>query len=325
VRAAVLNTERRFEVREVPDPEPAPGRLIVRVSACGICGSDLHMVEAGLLGPGTILGHEASGVVESVGEGVDGYRPGDPVAIFPLEPCGACDPCRAGAEGRCTGGLASAIGLGMAPGAFAERLDAGPVMLEKLPAAIDPALGAVVEPLAVALHGLQRAAFEPGSTVGVIGCGPIGLCAVLAARALGASDVWACDTNPFRAGLAGRVGAARTGSSPLEADVVVECAGAPGTLDMAAGSAVPGGKVVLLAVNLQPDTVYPFMWVTKEVDVVPGIAYNRAEFAQAARWVAEGTVDVSALVTRRVRLDDLDGAFYGLLAGAPEGKVLVTP
>jgi (R,R)-butanediol dehydrogenase/meso-butanediol dehydrogenase/diacetyl reductase len=325
MRAAVLNADRRLEVAEVPDPLAAPGRIVVRVAGCGICGSDLHMVEAGLLAPGSILGHEAAGTVESVGAGVDSFAPGDPVAVFPVEPCGACEPCTAGAEQRCVGGLATAVGLGMRPGAFAERLDTSPGMLEPLPASIDPALGALAEPLAVALHGVQRAGLSPGATVGVIGCGPIGLCAVLAAKALGAGEVWACDTNPFRAELSGAVGADRWGRNPGEADIVVECAGAPGTLDLAVGAARGGGTVVLLAVNISGDTVFPFMWVTKEVTITPGIAYTRREFAQAADWIARGRVDPSVMVTRRVGLEGADEAFYALLGGAAEGKVLVTP
>lgn len=325
MRALTLTEGRRLEVRDVPDPEAAPGQVVVRVAACGICGSDLHMVEAGLLEPGTILGHEASGTIAEVGDGVEHVRAGDPVAIYPFEPCGSCDACASGATARCRIALGTTIGLGLRPGGFAERVTVSASMLRPLPTALPVELGALAEPLAVALHGLRRSRIGHGVTVGVVGCGPIGLCAILAAKAMGAGRVWASDPNAFRADLALRAGADEAGATVREADVVVECAGARGTLDTAVGAARGGGQVVLLAVNVKGDEVYPFSWVVKEVDVVPGFGYTRDEYDEAARLIASGSVDVAPIVTRRVGLDDADEAFFALLGGAPEGKVLVVP
>ncbi len=315
----------RFEVRDVPDPAPNPGSVVVRVSACGICGSDLHLVESGIVPPGAILGHEAAGIVEAVGDGVDGFERGQPVAIHPFDPCRECDNCLAGATQRCVNVAASTIGLMLRPGAFAELIEVSPGMLYRLPGDLPTELGALAEPLAVALHGFYRASFESGMDVGVIGCGPIGLCAVLVAKALRTGHVWACDTNEFRANLAADIGADVTGRSPREADLVVECAGAAGTIDLAVQSARGGGQVVILAVNVKGDTVFPFTWVTKEVDLIPCLGYTKREYTEAAKMIASRGVDVEPMVTRRAPLDEADEAFFALVHGADEGKVLVVP
>lgn len=323
MRAAVLTDERSFEVRELPDPEPGSGRALVRVTACGICGPDLHMVEAGVIPPGSVLGHEPSGVVEATGDGVD-LPMGTAVAIRPFEMCGTCEACRAGASGHCEQAGPTSMGLGVRPGAFCELVDVAPSQLHPLPDGFPAELGALAEPLAVALHGLRRSRFEPGATVGVIGCGPIGLCGVLVARVLGAGRIWATDVNAFRRDLAGRLGAEPV-AGPADADVVLECAGAKGTIDLAMASARWGGQVVLLAVNIFGDEVYPFTWVVKEVDLLPAFGYTRTEYDEAAELLASGAIDAAAMVTSRVPLEEVGDAFARLLDGADEGKVLVVP
>lgn len=324
MRALTVSEDHRLAASVLPDPEAGPGVVVVRVSACGICGSDLHLMDSRIAPPGAVLGHEAAGVVDAVGSGVEGLRPGDAVAIHPFDPCGACPPCRAGAEQRCLQNAFTTLGLGLRPGAYAELVAVSAGMAVPVPSsALDRV--AVAEPLAVALHGLRRSRLEPGMKVGVIGCGPIGLCAVLAAKASGAGPVWAADTNDFRAALAARVGADESGRVPKEADIVFECAGAQGTVDLAVGSTGGGGQVVLLAVNVKGDTVYPFTWVTKEVDIVPCLGYTKAEYEEAASWIASGRVDVEPMITRRVSLEEADEAFFALLEGAPEGKVFVVP
>jgi threonine dehydrogenase-like Zn-dependent dehydrogenase len=325
LRALTVTLESRFTVSEVPDPDCGPGDVVVRVAACGICGSDLHMLEAKLIPSGAIMGHEASGVVEQVGSEITGFAAGDHVAIQPFDPCGTCGPCTSGASQRCVNNARTTLGLGFRPGAYAERVAVSEQMLVRLPADVPLDLASIAEPLAVALHGFRRSKFEAGMSVGVIGCGPIGLCAIACAKELGAGRVWASDPNSFRADLATAMGADDAGSSPKDADVVFECAGAKGTVDLAVTAAVPGGQVVILAVNVSKDEVYPLVWVTKEVTIVPCLAYTVAEYTEAAGWIASGAVDVAPMVTRRIGLDDVDEAFFSLLAGAPEGKVLITP
>lgn len=325
MRALTVTAEARFTVSDVPDPSCGPDDVLVRVVACGICGSDLHMMEAMLIPAGAIMGHEASGVIEQVGSSVTGLTAGNHVAIQPFDPCGTCVPCTSRASQRCVDNARTTLGLGFRPGAYAELVAVTPQMLVALPTDVPLDVASIAEPLAVALHGFRRSSFEQGMTIGVIGCGPIGLSAIACAQALGAGRVWAADPNHFRAGLASAMGADEAGPSAKDADVVFECAGAKGTIDLAVSAAAPGGQVVILAVNITGDEVFPFVWVTKEVTIVPCLAYTITEYAEAAGWIASGRVDVAPMVTRRVGLQDADEAFFSLLAGAPEGKVLVTP
>lgn len=282
-------------------------------------------MEAKLLPAGTILGHEAAGTVESVGPGVVGFAVGDRVAIQPFDPCGRCGPCTAGDSQRCVDNALTTIGLGFRQGAFAELITLSPQMLVRLPDDCRIDLAAVAEPLAVAYHGFERSNFAAGMTVGVIGCGPIGLSAVALARALGAGRIWATDPNAFRRGLATAMGADEAPATAKDADLVVECAGARGTIDLAVSSVRGGGQVVLLAVNISGDTVYPFTWVTKEAQIVGCLGYTIAEYAGCAAMISDGRIDVAPMVTRRVSFDETDDAFFALLDGAPEGKVLVMP
>ncbi|MEX2393451.1 MAG: zinc-binding dehydrogenase, partial [Actinomycetota bacterium] len=254
-----------------------------------------------------------------------GFSTGDHVAIQPFDPCGTCVACASGASQRCMNNALTTIGLGFRPGAYAELVTLTPQMLVKIPDEVPLDLVAIAEPLAVALHGFTRSSFEPGMTVGVVGCGPIGLSAVLCAKALGASYIWAADPNVFRASLASQLGANDAGPRTREADVVIECAGAKGTIDLAVSSARPGGEAVVLAVNIQGDFVYPFTWVTREVTITPCLGYTIATYAEAADWISTGRVDVAPMVTKRVDLEGADEAFFALLDGAAEGKVLVTP
>jgi (R,R)-butanediol dehydrogenase/meso-butanediol dehydrogenase/diacetyl reductase len=325
VRAVTVTHEGRLTVAKVPDPVVGPDDVLVRVAACGICGSDLHMLEAGLFPVGSIPGHEASGIVEAVGSSVIGVGAGDHVAIQPFDPCGACGPCTSGATQRCVNNAFTTIGLGGRAGAFAELVTVSPQMAVPVPADLPVDLAALSEPLAVAYHGYRRSRFAPGTSVGVIGCGPIGLSAVALAKPLGAGRVWASDVNAFRAELATSLGADEAGTTPREADVVFDCAGAKGTVDLAVSSAAGGGQVVVLAVNISGDSVWPFVWVTKEVEIVPCLGYTIDEYTECAAMISSGRVDVSRMVTRRIGLDDTDDAFAALLEGTAEGKVLVTP
>ncbi len=325
MRAVVANEQSRFEVRDLEDPRPGPGNILVRVAACGICGSDLHMMEAKIVPAGAIMGHEAAGVVEHVGDGVADLAPGDHVAIHPFDPCLQCEQCLSGATQRCVNNALTTIGLGFRPGAYAELIELSAPMGVKVPEDVDLGEVSLAEPLAVALHGFRRSDFEAGMSVGVIGCGPIGLSAVLCAKALGASRVWASDVNEFRTNLARDVGADEAGRHAKDADIVFDCAGAQGTVDLAVGSTHQGGQAVILAVNIKGDSVFPFTWVTREVEIVPCLGYTLEEYRECAGLISSGRIDVKPMITRRVSLADTDEAFFGLLTGAPEGKVLVTP
>jgi len=336
VRAAVLSgAGGRLETAVVDDPVPGPGQVVVRVTACGICGSDLHI--AAVLGaPGTILGHEIAGVVEEVGVGVeDRWAPGTAVTARPFASCGTCAFCRAGRPDHC----AEFHLLGLTrPGGFAERVALGADELYALPASLTGPEQALVEPLAVALHGLRRAGVDAGAPVAVLGAGPIGLAVTAWARALGAGPVVVSDPVAPRRSLARALGAdvvvdpagedlagacerAMGGAPP----VVVECTGQPGLIDQAMQLAAVDGRIGVLGVCMVPDTFVPFTALHKELDLRFALYYDSRDFVDTLRALEDGSLVVDGLVTDVVGLDALPDTFAALSVRAETGKVVVTP
>ena len=173
---------------DLPVPEPGPGEVLVKTLACGICGSDLHAAKFGFkMPPGTIMGHEFAGEIAALGAGVDGWRLGEPAVSLPYMACGTCAHCRAGDAMRCP--AFRGIGLGQLPGAYAEYVRVHPGSLLRIPDGVDFRTAALVEPLAVALHGVRLAPVGQGTPCLVMGGGPIGLTTVLWCRTLGAIAV----------------------------------------------------------------------------------------------------------------------------------------
>ncbi len=336
MRAVVLSAEQpRLETAEVDDPTPLPGQVVIRVSACGICGSDLHI--ASLLGsPGTILGHEIAGVIDEVGAGVDGrWATGTPVTARPFASCGACRYCTSGRADHCD----SFHLLGLTrPGGFAERVALSAEELYALPTSLTGPHQALVEPLAVALHGVRRAGLRPGETVAVIGAGPIGLAVTAWARTLGASTVVVSDPVAERRVLALKLGADAV-VDPTTSDlvgacqkalggrppVVVECSGRGGLIDQAMQVADIDGRVAVVGVCITPDTVRPLDALHKELDVRFALYYDRQDFVDTLAALEDGTLHIDGLVTDTVNLDGLPAAFAHLLELPDAGKVVVAP
>ena len=237
MKVVAVGPELNLEVREVPVPEPGEGEVRVLVRACGICGSDLHMLPSGALPEGAVMGHEIAGTVDAVGDGVDGWSEGDPVCVYPFAPLDHLDIAAA---------MGSGIGLGMNDGGYAEALTVPAEMLWRLPEGVDLADGALVEPLAVALHGIDVSGAEPGQPVCVLGCGPIGAMVIVALRGRGYERVVAVEPNPERRALAERLGAsAAFGLEGVHEAVVAELGAAPEVVLEAAGpylGARPGDR-----------------------------------------------------------------------------------
>src|ERR1700748_1454175 len=180
-------------IEVVPDPTPGLGEVVVKVGRCGICGSDLHMTEDPMFGvpAGAVLGHEFAGEIAAVGKGVEGLKVGDRVSVPPVKGCGECGSCLAGEPAWCA--PISLIGGGS--GGYPLALEREIV---RLPASASLADGALVEPLAVALHGIRRSSLLPGDRVVILGRGPIGLAPAFWARRLGAKQVVITDLNRFQ-------------------------------------------------------------------------------------------------------------------------------
>ena len=326
MRAAMLTDDHTFEVAEIPDPTPQPDELVLRVHACGICGSDLKAHT--LLPAGSVLGHEFCGEVVAVGtESRGAWREGQQAAAMPLNACGRCRWCLADEPAHC--GRVDLFGVGGSPGAFAEYVRVAADHTDPLSAATGH-LGALVEPLAVGLHTVAAGHIRAGDKALVIGGGNVGSAVAVWARRLGAQEVVVSDPIAAR-----RDGAALFGATavhdpaeeppPRDFDVVYECVGAPGMVQAAIDAAATRGRVVIAGVCLAPDTLLPVTALIKEVEVRFAVYYRGAEFAAAAQLLESGEINADALVTGHVSLDGVSGAFDRLLTSTDDRKILVTP
>ncbi len=275
MKAALFEAPGRpLVVADVPEPAPGPGELVLRVTACGICGSDLHLSEVrgggGMhaLPAGAVMGHEFAGVVVAAGREVRDVWPiGARVTALPYVGCGTCPACLAGV-GRCA--RAVELGLGRLPGAYAEYVRVGARETLALPDAVSDVAGAMVEPLSVGLHAAHVARIERGESVLVIGAGPIGLAVAAWCRFFGARAVVVSDLVPARLERAARLGAtacvdARDGdvigavkrSTGARPRVVFDCVGVPGSQQLAMDYAPTDGRIVVVGVCMAPDTILP--------------------------------------------------------------------
>jgi threonine dehydrogenase-like Zn-dependent dehydrogenase len=342
MKAGVYRGKERIEFAEVPDPEIGARDILLRVAACGICGSDLHVYSAGWASDGMVLGHEYSGVVEAVGPQVTRHSVGDRLAVIPAVACGQCPACRDGRTNLCerpaghAGGYAELVALSEDVTAF------------RVPETTSLEAAAFLEPLSVAVRAVNRAGLDPSDAVVVVGLGSIGLSVLQVLRDRGVARLVAVDLSPRRLELARRFGAdvvlnpldgdvpsrvrealgqsSHRGYASSRARVVFECSGAGPVVGQAITELVtPGGTLVMVALFEQPVSIDPNPLVRKEVRVVGSYAYTREDWAEAFRLLAEDRVDVLGTVTHRVPLAQVDEAFRLQLSKGDAVKVLVTP
>jgi (R,R)-butanediol dehydrogenase/meso-butanediol dehydrogenase/diacetyl reductase len=326
VRAAVVGAGGQYEVVTLPNPSPGPGELLLRVTACGLCGSDLKARMA--MPRGTIMGHEFGGEVIATGDGTPGWCVGSHAAVLPVGACGQCPWCTAGYVAHCRS--ARLIGLGAIGGGFAELAVVPAPSAFLLPPGLDPAVGAVVEPFAVGLHVIRAAGLAAGEDALVIGTGAVGLTAIAWARAHGAGRITAVDPVGSRRDAARSFGATDALASLDDAegsgyDVVIECAGRPGLLDGCVAAARPRGRVIVAGTCLEPTSLMPIVALMKEVSIGFAVYYTPQEFSEVIAAFADGRIDPAALVSRRLRLADLNDAFDDLARTAAGAKTLIEP
>jgi threonine dehydrogenase-like Zn-dependent dehydrogenase len=284
-------------IRVVPSTgEPAEGTVRVTVVSSGICGSDLHMAS---LGPSwSILGHEFSGRLDD----------GTPVAVLPVAHCGTCDRCRAGAVQQCRNALGSMYGVSL-DGGLADEAWVRPDCAKPLPDGLPVDHANLVEPLAVALHGINRSGVVSGMRVLVLGAGPVGLCSIAAARHLGA-DVDLEGHRPLRTEAGVRLGASTAVGTDY--DVVLDAAGTQSSLDRATELVRPGGTVGIVGTYWSP-VALGLAFQMKEVTLVPAFTYGHhhgvGEFVEAARILQAVPELPDAVVTHQFGLDDAAEAF----------------
>ncbi len=323
-------------IETVPDPTPGAGEVVVKVGRCGICGSDLHMTEDPAYGKGAgdILGHEFAGEVVALGKGVkgraEGLALGDLVSVIPLQSCGHCASCE-------NGELAWCDLFGLQGGGYAEYAVTKPNQCIKLPASASLADGAIIEPLAVALHGVNMSGLKAGDKVLILGAGPIGLAVAFWARRAGASDVVIQDISDFQQARALEIGATGFVVDPADpigdaertlggkADIVFECVGIPGLIEQAVSQVRSRGTILLLGLCTRPDTFNSFAMLSKEVRLITSAFFTRGEYEAALDALDAGAAEPRLLVTDTISLADTPSMFETLRARTHQCKVLIAP
>ncbi|WP_207840492.1 zinc-dependent alcohol dehydrogenase [Williamsia soli] len=326
MRAAVLDNG-KFTVREVPDPQPGPDELILRVHGCGVCGSDLKTYP--LLPDGTIMGHEFAGEVVAAGPDVAGLWPiGTPAAALPVIGCRRCRRCAEGDPARCV--TPQPLGLGVRSGGFAEYVAVAASETVALEPSIDLRTGALVEPLAVGLHALNRGRARIGDRVLVIEAGPVGLSVVVWARHRGIADITVVDPVSGRRDSATALGASRVidpTTTPLgtDFDVVIECVGKSGMVAACVDAIAAGGHVVIAGVCMTEDTFMPVGAVVKDITMSFVSYYSRDEFAITARALGAGELRLDGYVSAFAALEDLQEVAENLGRPTDQQKIIITP
>jgi (R,R)-butanediol dehydrogenase / meso-butanediol dehydrogenase / diacetyl reductase len=336
--AAVYQGEGRITVEHIPVPAPAAGELVIEVSHCGICGSDLHFVIENWGRPGSVFGHEYSGVVVAVGSDVAGWSPGDRLVGGPDPRCGECAQCAAGRPQLCLSRDAPGIG-GAHTGAFARYRALDAASAWRVPEGLDLRTAALTEPLAVALHGVHRAHCAPGQRVLVTGAGPIGMLTVAALRALGIDDITVSEPSATRRERALAVGAkdAITPDAlvepPMPSDIVagafdaaIECSGRADAMQVALAQLVCGGTLVLSGTGMKRPRFDPNRIILNELVITGAYEYGAADYTEALDLLARGVLPIDLLVEPDdVPLPGVQRAMERLGAGELAGKVLVVP
>ena len=308
----------QVRTEDIPRPVCGSGQALIKVAYAGICGSDLHIYRKGMFVASVpeTMGHEFSGVVERVGEGVAEVRPGDHVVGDPRVTCGCCEWCRRGAFSLCPGlGFIGEV----APGCFAGYLAMDAKKLIKIPRELDLRRAALAEPLAVALHIAGQGKFSAAEHLGIVGAGPIGLLTLIVARAMPeAARVTVIDLAPGRLELAARLGAATLTAFPEDAvdapDIVVEAVGLEATLTGAVGWLRPRGRLVMAGLYEDKVTIDPNDIVVKELELAGVSAYETADLQKAVELLADGEVDVDPLISHVLPLESAAAGFT-LLTG----------
>ena len=347
MRAAVMR-DWSLRVDDIPEPVVGGGQVLAKVLACGICGSDLHMlvhgeesrrlsaemVEGQAPNPGspimfephrdTVMGHEFCCEVLDVGPGVSNLKQGDIVVSFPV-----------------TFDEQGVHGIGFSnkyPGGYSERIVINEMMSIKVPNGLSAELAAMTEPLAVGVHAVEKSRIAQGDAAIIIGLGPVGLACIAELKMRGIGPIIGADFSPRRRALAELLGADVVvdprevpaieawrkidGKKPL---VIFEAVGVPGMIEQAMRMAPKDSRILIVGACMQEDHMHPMLGIGKELSLQFVLGYSPTEFGNALTAIAEGKVDLSPLITGRVGIDGVPQAFKDL--GDPEqhAKILVMP
>jgi (R,R)-butanediol dehydrogenase / meso-butanediol dehydrogenase / diacetyl reductase len=336
MRAVAIADDRSLQLVEVSEPGLQPDEVRIAVSYCGICGSDLHMREMPAIPAGIVLGHEFTGVITETGPAVTGWKAGDRVTANPFDPCGTCDNCTTGYPELCPTNTQRGVGLVSYYGAYAETVVVPQGSLFRLPDGLSDKDGALAEPLAVGLHGVNLSGAAPGDPAVVLGGGPIGVMTALGLRAKGFEKVIVIEPTEVRreslrsmgfavSDVESQAGNVRAylGGPPR---VVFDATGHPVGIGTAVSMVAPAGTVVIVGIPSHPSTVHVTEIATKEVTIKGSLAYTEADWKQAIESLASGRIPAAGLITTVAPLEDADKWFGDLTSGTTRQiKVLLQP
>lgn len=321
-----------LKVMQVEKPQPAAGEVLIRVKSCGICGSDVHgyMGLTGRRTPPMTMGHEFSGVVETVGEGVQTLVPGDRVAPYPVDYCGSCAQCRAGKTNVCSS--KRQFGVLSVDGAFADYICVPAHLCFKLTEKVSFEEASMMEPLAVAYHAVQMAGDLRGKRVMIVGAGTIGLLVLVCCLVQKPDFVLVSDLSEERLKLAKKMGADATyhppggEESPKDYDVAIEAVGAGPSVRSAMDSLRIGGKAIWVGNNKPMIEINMQQIVTRELSVQGSFLYDLGDFEAAVKLINEGIVDLSPMLSKTIGLEEAP-EWFERLARDPGSliKVVVNP
>jgi L-iditol 2-dehydrogenase len=343
MKALLLTEYKNLIITEFDEPPMTEEDVLVQVEACGICGSDIHGYDGstGRRIPPLVMGHEAAGIVVSVGAKVDDLLPGDRVTFDSMVSCGTCEFCRAGRQNLCNNRRVLGVSCGeyRRHGAFAERIAVPRRIVYRLPDDMPFEHAALVEAVSVAVHAVNVTPVKLGDTALVVGAGMIGLLAIQAAKAAGATRVIAIDVNDKRLRVAEELGASdgfnskqcdvpaavRDLTDGRGADFALEVVGATETISIAIESVRKGGHVTLVG-NVSPTIQLPLQSVVTREITLQGTCGCNGEYPQCIELMRTGAINVAPLITAQISLAESPAWFKRLHAGDPDQmKVVVRP
>ena len=335
ISAAFYRGDRQFTVETTQASPPAPGEVAVRIAYCGICGTDMHVFHGNMdarVGFERVIGHEMSGTIAAVGDGVGGMAVGQKVVVRPLDHCGDCPACHAGHEHICHN--LKFLGLDT-DGAMQEIWNVPAHTIHMLPDNIRMDHAALIEPVAVACHDVRLSRLQAGEDALVIGGGPIGVLVAMVARDAGARVVIS-EVNPHRLSIAGKLGfdtinpmetdlaaaiAERTGGKG--ADGVFEVAGTQPGVDAMTACAATRGRIVMVAIHAQKPEVDMFRFFWRELELVGVRVYEKEDYEKAIAIIAGGGVDADTVITDVSPLSEIQSAFESLDSSPTALKSLI--
>lgn len=335
MKAVVFDRPYSMEVREVPIPEIGEDQALVRVEAVGICGTDVHLYEGDFVPRFPLIpGHEFAGVIEKVGSAVEGFRPGDRVAVDPSIFCESCYFCNQNLQNHCENW--NALGV-TRPGAFAQYVAVPKKGLFHI-RNLSFSEGAFVEPLACVVYGQERARPRLGDEVLIFGCGPIGLLHLQLIRLAGAVSVTMVDKRQDRLDLARRLGADHVvladetqqerlrEIAPRGFDVVIDATGVPKVVESAIQYVKNAGKMLFFGVcpNESAITINPYEVYKRDLELIGSFALNK-NFQAALNILESGAIDVKPLIGATVNLEEFPQALQAMAQGKAPMKIQVDP